>query len=130
MPCEYPFQISKKVSIRKWARLMRFSPLLGQGNVVCLASFPGSPSFRAISTRMTFDPAERKEGEIFSRDPRHASIPNVHYSFTQHVAAVTRRARSRNAKATALPRWRASLKWAENSSRIYSRDRKKTGGSS
>ena len=34
-------------------------------------------------------------------------------SFTQHVAAVTRGARNRNAKATALPRWRASLKWAE-----------------
>ena len=64
------------------------------------------------------------------------SIPNVWAhtfgidSFTQHVAAVTREARNWNAKATALPRWRASLKWAENSSRIYSRDRRKTGGSS
>ena len=69
--------------------------------------------------------------EIFSRDRRHVSyISKLGIdSFTQHVAAVTRGARNRNAKATALPRWRASLKWAENS-RIYSRDRRKTGGSS
>ena len=30
---------------------------------------------RAISTRMTFDPA--RKGEIFPRDRRHVSIPNV-----------------------------------------------------
>ena len=111
-----------------------------------IASFPGSP---AISTRMTFDPARKKikSGGRASRPGKFShvidvmrkilSIPNMYgpyiryrQSFTQHVAAVTRGARNRNAKATALPRWRASLKWAKNSSGIYSRDRRKTGGSS
>ena len=69
-------------------------------------------------------------GEIPVRPPSVCNPVRYRHSFTQHVAAVTRGARSRNAKASALPRWRASLKWAENSSRIYSRDRRKTGGSS
>ena len=69
-------------------------------------------------------------GECPPAPPLSATLIRYRPSFTQHVAAVTRGAWNRNAKATALPRWRASLKWADNSSRIYSRDRRKTGGSS
>ena len=47
-----------------------------------LASFPGSPSFRAIIPRMTFDPPEGKaEGEPgrLSRDQCHATSPYIRY---------------------------------------------------
>ena len=47
--------------------------------------------------------------------------PYIRYrhSFTQHVAVVTRGARNLNAKATALPRCRVSLKWAGKKLKNY-----------